>query len=480
MPPNHSTPAALGRPEAVTRGRLLDFADDAVACMRRLHRSHGNIATLVEDDQRLVFVFGPEYNQRVLSDTETFHARFFALRGPRDSAQRRLTSGLLSMNGEEHKRHRRLVMGPFQKKSIAAYRDGLVGLAEQMVADWKPGQVRDVFRDMTRYMLGVTSHLLFGFDGGELAYRIGLGIERWVRRNHELGIGAFLADPRITQSYHRLLEEAEALEALIREMIAYRRASAVGNDVLSLLIRARDEAGTGMTDAELIGQAAVLFGAAHLTTANTLTWTLFLLAQHPAVAEALCAELAGVLGGAAPTVEQQEQLPLLDRVIKESMRVLPASAYSQRVTAAAVDLGPLHLARGTVVIFSPFMSHHLPELFPEPERFLPERWQALAPPPYAYLPFAAGPRLCLGASLALMTIKTTLPVILQCYRLAVVPGARVTGKVISTMLTPTSGMPMLILRPTASFTSNPVEGNIHDLVTLDAGTHQSGSLSRAA
>jgi cytochrome P450 len=448
--------------------------------MRRLHRSHGNIAVLAEDDQRLVFVFGPEYNQRVLSDTQTFHAHFFALRGPRDSAQRRLTSGLLSMNGEEHKRHRRLVMGPFQKKSIVAYHDGLIALAEKLAAEWRPGQVRDVFRDLTRYMLRVTSHLLFGFDRSDLAYRIGLGIERWVSRNHELGSGALLADPTITESYHQLLEEAEALETLIREMIAYRRTLAVGNDVLSLLIRARDEAGMGMTDAELIGQAAVLFGAAHLTTANTLTWTLFLLAQHPKVAEALCAELTGVLGGAAPTVEQQEQLPLLDRVIKESMRVLPASAYSQRVTAVAVNLGPLHLRRGSVVIFSQFISHHLPELFPDPERFLPERWRTLAPPPYAYLPFAAGPRLCLGASLALMTLKTTLPVILQRHRLAVLPGARINGKVISTMLTPTSGMPMLILPPTARFSSNPVEGNIHDLVTLDAGTTQSFSLPKVA
>jgi cytochrome P450 len=476
-----SSPARATAPEPVTYGRLLDFPDDPVACMRRLYRAHGNLAALEEDGQRLVFVFGPEYNQRVLSDTQTFHARFFALRGPRHSAQRRLTSGLLSMNGEEHKRHRRLVMGPFQKKSIAAYRDGLVGLAEDMVGEWKTGQVRDIFRDMTRYMLRVTSHLLFGFDRSDLAYQIGLGIERWVARNHELGMGALIADPEITQSYHRLLEEAEALELLIREMIAFRRASAApGNDVLSLLIQARDENGAGMTDTELIGQAAVLFGAAHLTTANSLTWTLFLLAQHPEVAAALDAEVTASLGGAAPTLEQLEQLPVLDRVIKESMRVLPASSYSQRVTAAPVDLGPLHLPRNTVVIFSQFISHHIPDLFPDPEHFRPERWLTLAPPPYAYLPFAAGPRLCLGAALAMMTIKTTLPIILQRHHLSVVPGARINGKVISTMLTPTSGMPMLVQPPTAPFVSSYVEGNIHDLMVLEPGTDRAGSRPRAA
>jgi cytochrome P450 len=310
----------------VSHGRLLDFPDDPFACMRRLNQTHGEIAALEEEGHRLIFVFGPKYTQQVLSDSKTFHSRFFALRGPKNSAQRRLTCGLLTMNGEEHKRHRRMVFEPFQKKSIEKYREALAVLVEQMLQEWKADTVRNIFRDMTQYMLRVTSSVLFGFDIPELAYEIGRMTERWVGMNHELGMGAFISDPGITGAYSDLLKLAEQLEAQILTMISHRRASnTVGNDVLSLLIRARDETGTGMTDAELIGQAAVLFGAAHLTTANTLTWTLFLLAQHAEVGSALFDELTGVLGGEAPTLEQLEQLPLLDRVIKESMRVLPAS-----------------------------------------------------------------------------------------------------------------------------------------------------------
>ena len=453
-------------PLPITQGRLLDFPDDPGACMRRLYRAHGTIAALEEAGLRLLFIFGPEFNQQVLSDTKTFHSRFFAIRGPRNSAQRRLTCGLLSMNGEEHKRHRRLVFGPFQKKSIESYRDSLVGLADEMLRDWKIGQTRNIFRDMTQYMLRVTSSVLFGFDVPELAYNIGTMIERWVGMNHELGMGAFVADQGITAGYERLLTLADELEVQVLAMIALRRSSPGGNDVLSLLIRARDETGTGMTDAELIGQAAVLFGAAHLTTANTLTWILFLLSQHPAVAADLVDELTGLLRGDAPALDQIDKLPLLDRVIKESMRILPASAYSQRINVAPVQIGPFQLGRGTPIIFSQIITHHLPELFPEPERFWPDRWLTCTPSPYAYMPFAAGPRMCLGATLAMMTLKVTLPLILQRFRLSVVAGSTINAKVRSTMLFPTSGMPMVLSSPSAPFTSFAINGNVHEMVTL--------------
>jgi cytochrome P450 len=437
--------------------------------MRRLHEAHGPIAALEDQGQRLVFAFGPEFCQRVLSDARTFHSQFFAIRGPKNSAQRRLTCGLLSMNGEEHKRHRRLVMGPFQKKYLDLYHAPLVEQATQLAEEWQAGQSRNIFRDMTRYMLRVTSSLLFGFDCPDLAYEIGQLTERWVAMNHEVGMGAFVPDGAVTASYGTLLAHAEALEAKILAMIAYRRTAAPGSDVLSGLLQAHDDTGVALTDAELVGQTALLFGAAHLTTANTLTWTLFLLAQYPQVATELADELARVLRGRAPSMEHLEDLPVLDRVIKESMRVLPASAYSHRVSAEPVDLGPIRLAKGTPVIFSQVITHHMPELFPRPKHFLPDRWRGSPPSPYAYFPFAAGPRMCVGVGLALMTLKITLSVLLQRHHLRLVSGAAINAKVAWTMLNPTSGMPMLVLPPTAPFRSVPVAGNIHELVALDTG-----------
>src|SRR5882724_6850791 len=189
----------------ITLGNLLDFPRDPLLCMRRLYEAHGELAALEEDGLRLVFAFGPEHCQQVLSDAKTFHSRFFAIRGPRNSPQRRLTCGLLSMNGEEHKRHRRLVMGPFQKKSLDTNYSSLVCLAQEQAQEWQPGQVRNIFQDMTRYMLRVTSSLLFGFDMPPLAFEVGRLIERWVAMNHEVGMGAFVSDQEVTSSYGNLL-----------------------------------------------------------------------------------------------------------------------------------------------------------------------------------------------------------------------------------------------------------------------------------
>ena len=162
-----------------------------------------------------------------------------------------------------------------------------------------------------------------------------------------------------------------------------------------------------------------------------------------------------------------EELSLLDRVIKESMRLLPASAYSQRINTVAVQLGPFDLPRGTGIVFTPLVTHHLPDLYPQPEKFLPDRWLTLRPSPYAYHPFGAGPRLCIGGPLATAIIRIALRRILSRYRLSVVPGADVGVHVESTMLVPTNGLPMQIHPADGMFTASPIAGNIHELVEFD-------------
>jgi cytochrome P450 len=216
-----------------------------------------------------------------------------------------------------------------------------------------------------------------------------------------------------------------------------------------------------------------------MTTAHALTWTQFLLAEHPSVMRKLWAELqsdgsvtgasdldSGAAGENAEDNGTAESKTLLERVIKESMRILPASAYSQRVNNEAVDLGPLHLPRGTGIIFTPLVTHRLPEIYPEPKRFLPDRWLELRPSPYAYHPFGAGARLCIGGPLALGVIRIALRRILSRFRLQVVPGAEISAHVESTMLMPTNGVIVRICPADGAFESSPIEGNIHELVDL--------------
>ena len=475
-------PHALAAPSAaeapITRVDFGEFSRDVFHGIRWLHKLHGPIAMIEDGGQRVVFLFSPEFNQQVLSDTERFHARFFAVRGPKHSSQRRCTCGLLAMNGEQHRRNRRVVKEPFGLRAISTYGETIARLTDEMLADWRPGEVRDIAEEMRQYMLRVTSTLLFGLDDPEAAYRLGDMIARWVELNQEVGVGALVPNDRFLRSYEHLLSFAEKLEAEILDMIRRRRESQrPEGDVLSILVRSHDEQGD-LSDEELVGQAAVLFGAAHMTTAHSLTWTLLLLAQYPSVMRQLWTERQSGVGStenghlppadvADGSLPKGEQLSLLDRVIKESMRLLPASAYSQRMNTVAVKLGPLFLPRGTGIVFTPLVTHHLPDLYPQPEKFLPDRWLTLRPSPYAYHPFGAGPRLCIGGPLATAIIRIALRRILSRYRLSVVPGSDISLHIESTMLVPTNGLPMQIHAPDGMFASSPIGGNVHELVEFD-------------
>jgi cytochrome P450 len=480
--------------EPVSQVDLADFSRDLFHGIRWLHERHGPIAAVEDGGQRVVFLFSPEFNQEVLSDTERFHARFFTVRGPKRSAQRRLTCGLLAMNGEQHRRNRRIVKEPFGLRAISGYADTIARLTDELLASWRPGDVRDIAEEMRQYMLRVTSTLLFGLNDSELAYRLGDMIARWVALNQDVGAGALVPNDRFFHHYEDLLGFAEELEAEILGMIRRRRESdkPVG-DVLSLLVQMHDEEG-GLSDEELVGQTAVLFGAAHMTTAHSLTWTLLLLAQHPSVMGQLWEELKGEVTGADDgparcpfgrdaralgSLPKGEELSLLDRVIKESMRILPASAYSQRINTVAVQLGPLFLPRGTGIVFTPLVTHHLPEIYSEPERFLPDRWLTLRPSPYAYHPFGAGPRLCIGGPLATAIIRVALEKILLRYRMSVVPGSNIGVHVESTMLVPTNGLPMRIHAADGQFGANPITGRIRELVHFDEAPELEGGAGHA-
>ncbi len=449
----------------ITYGRYADAMRDPLGTIRNQYETHGLISAFQEGDQRVVFAFGPEFNHRILSDTDTFHSYFFPLRGPRDSAQRRLTSGLLSENGIKHREHRRLLMEPFQRRMFPAYVARIFQLAREMLSEWQVGQTLDLRDTMNSFMLRVTSALLFGFDQPETAYRLGEMIHHWSEMNHQVGIAAVAPARESLKHYDELLKFASDLELRIVDMLQQRRRNPAGQDVLSILIR---NCGTsqGFTEDELIGQAALLFSAAHLTTAHSLTWTLFLLAQHPHEGRRLAEEIDQRLDDKALEWERADELPVTNRVIKESLRILPGSAYVQRVNVAPVVLGPFHLHRGTVVVFSQFMTHRLPEIYPEPNRFHPDRWLQLAPSPYEYLPFGAGPRRCIGGPLATVIMQIVIPMIWRKFRLRVAPGAPIEANAVSTMLTPMTPVPVVLLPPGAGFASSPLSGNIHRYVAF--------------
>lgn len=445
------------------------FFFDPVGTICRLYSSYGSLMALGavafgEPRKGLVFALGPDFNRQLLSDTVAFRPTGILRPGPKNSAQRRVRFGLTRMTGPQHRQQRQLVMPPFQTKAAQSYHGVIVEMTDAMLRQWRPGEQRDICEEMRMLALRTASAVLFSRDPEE-AFPIGRLIKEWVGMNWSFGVWSFPVNVPGTPC-SRMLRHASRIEQAIKVMIARRRATpGERNDVLSLLMEARDPQGNGMTDAELIGQTAILFLASFETTATSLTWTLFLLAQHPHVANELLDELGATLNGSPPSHDELARFSYLPCVIKESMRILPPVPYTVRVTQKDVMIGSLAVANGTNVLTSHYLTHHLPELYPEPERFIPERWLTMNPGQYEYLPFSAGPRMCIGAAFSMQALKISLAMIMQKFRLTVVPGTRIDRTNRITM-DPRNGLPMMIFANDRKFAASEVTGQIREMVTL--------------
>jgi cytochrome P450 len=437
--------------------------------MRSLYQRHGSLValgpvTFGEPTKLHVLAVGPDYNRQILGDPALFRPTGILLRGPDNSAQRRVRFGLTRMVGTQHRQQRQLVMPAFHRTAVRGYHNLMIDHTTATLGRWRTGRHYDIYAEMRLLSLRVASAVLFSHDPAE-ALGIGHTINEWLGRNFARTVWGFPVNLPGTP-YRGLLRSAERIEESILAMIAKRRSSAdQHSDVLSLLMEARDDENYCMTDTELVGQTTILFMASFETVAAALTWTLFLLAQHPEIMHALMNEFDAVLAGDLPEVEQLARLPRLDSVIKESMRILPPVPYTIHSTMRRLKLGPFALTHGARVINSHYLTHHLPELYPEPERFRPARWTEIDPNQYEYLPFSAGPRTCIGAAFATQFLKVSLSMMLQRFRFAVVPGTRIDRMVRITMQ-PRHGLPMSIFENDRKFAGSEVRGQIREMVTL--------------
>jgi len=341
----------------------------------------------------------------------------------------------------------------------------MVAQTEQMLQHWSARQTWDISDEMMSLTRRLACKTLLGFDFLDETEAFGKLILQWMSFFTSPAVMLPLLDLPETP-YRRCLEASSRLERTVREMIAHKRtAGAGGADALSLLLHAQGEQGDGLTEDELIGHVTLLFLAGQLTSSSTLTWTLFLLAQHPPIMADLLDELTGKLHGDAPTPQQLQDLPLLDHVLKESMRLLPVIPMSARITTQAVEMGSYLIAEGV----SPYHTHHQADLYPQPERFLPSRWQQIHPSPYEYVPFGAGKRMCIGSTFAIFEMKIILATIVQRYRLQVAPGTRVDHLITGRLtLVPKNGLPMRICPQDRHWEYEQVRGTIRDLVELES------------
>jgi cytochrome P450 len=449
------------------------FLRDPIHCLTALRARHGPLFALHNPvpggghGSRFAFALSPEYNRVVLSDPDRFRATGQTLPGPAGSSQRRVRYGLTRTRGERHREQRALLMPLFQRPAIREKAGAMAEVIERVLGDWAPGSTIDARLEMRRLMLRLSSEVLFGREDTARSWRLGELIGDWLSRNFQGRVWLALFDLPGTP-YRALLRSAARIEGEIRAMVADRLAAgAAGDDVISTLLRARDARPDWMRDQDLIGQATMLFAASYETTANAMTWTLLLLAQHPRVAEDLAAELHAALRGGPASLDALEALPFLDAVLRESMRILPPVPYAIRLVRGAGPLGALPLRDRDRVIVSHYVTHHLPELYADPERFDPARWFGLRRGPYEYLPFGAGPRTCIGISFANAAMKLALAAIAPRFRLWLPPGTRVDRSVAVT-LSPRGPVPMRLFAPGCSPPPARLAGNVREMVRLPA------------
>ena len=457
MNPLETSLPPIGSPE---EARL--FLDDPVGCMAQLNRDYGDAVVFQNGGTNLVFAFGMDHNREILTRPDDFHI-VSCFPGPRNSPQRRFCSGLFSMNGEQHQKHRRLLTPPFRKEELPIQLAPIQRIIDARVANWQVGQVVDLAQEMKEITLQLTTNLLFGLDELGGAHEVEKLFEEWLNLNHAVSFSVWLPCEMPKENYAKLLDTATRLEEQLKLLLHQKHSGGDdANDLLAILMRAKQSG--AISETEVIGQTVTLYNAAYHTTAYALTWNLFLLAQHPETARQLLDELDDQLGDATPTAPVLEKLPVLDRAIKEGLRLLPPVVYMPRLTPNATRLGSYNLPASTFVMPSPYVTHHQESIFPEANAYRPERW--LSPPPhYGYIPFGGGNRLCLGAPLAMMIVRATIAAIWPRFRLSVVPGSRIERTGTLTMEAK-FGIPVQLHRQDRRFAASQVVGNIHEMVDL--------------
>lgn len=427
-------------------GTIVAFRRDPLAFLERLARDYGDLAHFRVGPVDFVFVNNPDYVKEVLVTRQANFVKSRALQ----RARKFLGEGLLTAEGAEHRRQRRLAQPAFHRERVAGYGAAMVEYAARTRDAWRDGQALDVSREMMRLTLSIAGRTLFGAEVESEAAEVDRAFTVIVNQFNRLLLPFSEYLDRLPLPANRRFERASArLDETIYRMIAERRAGGEDRgDLLSMLLAARDEEGDGggMTDQQLRDQAMTIFLAGHETTANALTWTWFLLSQNPEAEARLHAEVDEALGGRPPAAGDLPRLRYAEMVLAESMRLYPPAWAVGRQALEEFPLGDYTVPAGSMVLMSQWVAHRDARFFPEPERFDPGRWTPearAARPKFAYYPFGGGARVCIGEQFAWMEGVLVLATLAQRWRLRLAPEARPVPQPLIT-LRPRYGMPMVV------------------------------------
>ena len=402
-----SSPALIDVPGGeFLLGHLRAFRRQPLEAMFQWWRRYGDALRFRLGPKTLYLFSHPDLAEEILVHQADRFVKVYEPQRPTGLALV-LGSGLVTSSGEVWKRHRRIIQPVFHRTRMAAMAERMAQVGEQRLAGWTAhaGRSVDIADEMMRLALEVISHTMFHTDVADqidhISHALRVSLKYAFDSFHSLvRVPLWVPTPRNRQFRLAL----QYMDKLIYGLIAERRRTGTQHDdLLDLLLRARDEdTGAGLSDQELRDEALTIFAAGHETTANALAWTWYLLATHPEVAARFHDELDRVLQGRRPTADDLSQLPYTRAVFDEAVRLFPPVPAVQRKAATSTSIGGFSLPAGAIVLVGIYHLHRHPAFWRDPERFMPERWLNGERPAArgAYLPFGAGARACVGTHFA--------------------------------------------------------------------------------
>lgn len=436
-----------GPEKAVPLWGVTGFRRNLLRHLEAMARAYGDVVHLKVGPYHVILVNDPELVKRILVNDYALFEKSVGLK----RMKLVLGEGLLTSEGEFHRRQRQLVQPAFHREALKNYGGDMIALAVQLRDTWRDGAIVNIAQEMNRLTLAIVAKTLFSANVDDKADEVGeaitLMLEAYPKMISPLGLATLLIP---TRKNIRLLRSRTKLDQIIYGMIKARRASGnLGKDLLGMLMSAHEEGIGSMTEKQVRDEAMTLFLAGHETTAVGLSWTWKLLAEHPHVRAKFDAELEQVLGGRPPEYEDLPRLGYIRKVFQEAMRLFPPAYATGRNLMQDYQLGPYFLPGKRCMVFvSPWLMQRDPRHFPDPLRFDPDRWTPefeAGLHKFAYFPFGGGPRICIGANFAWMEATFLLAVLGQHWRMHLLPGQSITPQPLIT-LRPHPGIQMRLER----------------------------------
>jgi cytochrome P450 len=404
-------------------GTLLEAWENPLEMMERGVREHGEVVGFRFAYLRYVVVADPEGIKHVLVTNHRNYTKSRNYQGLKVV----LGEGLLTAEGEKWRKHRKLAQPAFHRERLEGFAKTMGACTSELLARWEGGTKLDAHEQMMRLTFRVVGKTLLSTDleGDAKAIGDALGVAlHWANDYVEsvVRIPPWVPTPKNV----RFNRAKGVIDDLVLRILADRRTSGVRHDdLLAMLMETKDEdTGEGMNDAQLRDELVTLVLAGHETTANTLSFALMLLAQHPEIQETLAEEVRAVLGDRTPTLADLQRLPYVTQVIEEALRLYPPAWCFEREALEDDVVCGYRIPKGTIVGIPAFVTHRLPRLWKDPETFDPSRFVKGAPErhKYAYVPFGGGPRVCIGNAFAMMEMQIVLAAIAQRFTVAPVAG----------------------------------------------------------